>query len=367
MQYEQFHISFQRMLDNRCSPEELRALMDFMEQSKHQLLVQQWIHDHYASFEEVPVRDEALQYRLKQRLDDILSPPRKTFRWGWVAAAVLLLAVGGAYFFNVPRTAIRQQIVDVAPGTNKAILTLADGRRITLDSAASREIGEGIRQAGSQLQYEGSSSVSMNILTTPRGGQFQVRLPDGTRVWLNAASELKYPTAFNGKERTVTVNGEAYFEVAQDATRPFRVRIEGRAEVEVLGTSFNISAYENETQLQTTLLDGAVKCNGILLKPGQQAQLEGSTLKVADNVDISRVVAWKNGFFNFDGVGVAQLMRQLERWYDIEVVYENGIPDIHFFGKLSRDKSLAGVIKVLEESEVHFRIEKEGRKLIITQ
>lgn len=291
-------------------------------------------------------------------------------RWGWVAACALVLLAAGIYFQgrdqekHVP---VFSQ-TDVAPGTNKAILTLADGSVITLDSAGHRTIGQGLRQTGGRLQYDAqgnnNAGISYNILSTPRGGQFQVELPDGTVVWLNAASSLRYPTAFTGKERRVEVTGEAYFEVTKNAEMPFRVNVDNRAEIEVLGTRFNVNAYKNEKHLKATLLQGSVRVNKVMLKPGQQAVLTGS-IQVVNDPDLDKVMAWKNGVFNFEDASLEEVMRQLERWYDIQVVYENGTPDIRFGGKMSRNKTLGQLLRNLQDVGVHFRI--EGEKLIVTR
>jgi ferric-dicitrate binding protein FerR (iron transport regulator) len=226
-----------------------------------------------------------------------------------------------------------------------------------------------------ELKYNADGSavnaVAYNTITTPKGRQFQMTLPDGTRVWLNAGSSLRFPTVFVGNERKVEVTGEGYFEVAKNAAKPFRVSINNETEIEVLGTHFNVNSYSNETSIKTTLLEGSVrvktqvagKKSEVIIAPGQQAQLTAGNLKVANNVDLSEVMAWKNGVFNFHNATLEEVMRELERWYDINVVYEKGVPQIEFVGKMGRDLSLAKVLRGLEMSEVHFRL--EGRTLIV--
>jgi ferric-dicitrate binding protein FerR (iron transport regulator) len=291
-------------------------------------------------------------------------------RWGWVAACGLVLLAAGIYFQgrDQERHIPVSSKTDVAPGGNKAILTLADGSVVTLDSAGHRTIMQGLRQTGGRLQYDArgndNAGISYNTLATPRGGQFQVELPDGTVVWLNAASSLRYPTAFTGKERRVEVTGEAYFEVAKNAELPFRVNVDDRAEIEVLGTRFNVNAYKNEKHLKATLLQGSVRVNRVVLKPGQQALL-AENIQVVNDPDLDKVMAWKNGVFNFEDASLEEVMRQLERWYDIQVVYENGIPNIRFGGKMSRNKTLGQLLRNLQDVGVHFRI--EGEKLIVTR
>jgi ferric-dicitrate binding protein FerR (iron transport regulator) len=206
------------------------------------------------------------------------------------------------------------------------------------------------------------NEILYNTMSTPRGRQFEITLPDGTHVWLNAASSIRYPTVFAGNERKVELDGEAYFEVTKNAKQPFIVRARNKATIEVLGTSFNISAYENEKSLNTTLLDGSVKVNGTILKPGQQARVTDA-VRVTDHADIDKVMAWQRGFFNFEGATLEEVMQQLERWYDIDVEYEQGIPDIEFGGEMSRNMSLNGVLVALEKSGIHYRL--EGRKLIV--
>jgi ferric-dicitrate binding protein FerR (iron transport regulator) len=207
-------------------------------------------------------------------------------------------------------------------------------------------------------------------MRTPKGRMFRLLLPDGSAVWLNAASSIRYPTAFTGQQRRVEVTGEAYFEVAHQPQMPFRVSLNGGAAVEVLGTHFNVNAYAEDEQMNITLLEGAVQCsNGsgkAVLKPGQQARMTtgNSPIRVMDHADIEKVMAWKNGLFNFNDASLEEVMRQLERWYDIEVRYEKGIPRIEFIGKMDRSLTLAEVLAGLEMSKVHFRIEGE-RKLVI--
>lgn len=302
-------------------------------------------------------------------------------RWGWVAAASIIVLMGiGAYLWNATKNnthpSVTAQSEDIAPGRSGAILTLADGSQVVLDSLANGVIAN---QNGTQvlLKDEGLSydpagpatgEVAFNTVTTPKGRQFQITLPDGTKVWLNAASSITYPTQFIGKERLVKVSGEVYLEVAKNAAKPFHVNVDERADVEVLGTDFNVNAYADDKSIHTTLLAGAVAVTPkagarVALKPGQQAQVDGNTATVFDNVNTEKVMAWKNGLFNFEGARLAEVMRQLERWYDIDVVYEKGVPDITFGGAITRGVSLKGLLSGLEGSEVHFRI--EGRKLIV--
>lgn len=305
---------------------------------------------------------------------------RKAFRY---AAAIIVLLGVGTYFRvtnnkkdqtlasnNKPATTV------IAPGRNGAVLTLADGSQVVLDSlnngVVAAQNGATVVLQNGQLSYDqtgATGAIAYNTISTPKGRQFRLVLPDGSKVWLNAASTVKYPTVFTGKERRVQLDGEAYFEVAKNVSMPFRISIGNETEVEVLGTSFNINSYKNEHAIRTTLIEGAVKLNAYdqqqTLKPGQQAVVTPSReMKVIGNVDVDKVMAWKNGLFNFDDATLEEVMRELERWYDIEVTYTKGIPATRFGGEINKQNTLQDVLQILEKSNVHFRLE-EGRKLVV--
>jgi ferric-dicitrate binding protein FerR (iron transport regulator) len=327
---------------------------------------------------------ERMLYQLlnKSNQQQAIDTPRIPFlrRWGWAAAASVILLLGiSAYFLvyqkhKVPAVLAKKN-VDIPPGKEGAVLTLADGSQVLLDS-----LGNGLiaMQNGAQalikngaLVYDvtgkATGEVLYNTMSTPKGRQFSLLLPDGTKVWLNAASSIRYPTVFAGKERKVEVTGEAYFEVEKNTALPFKVNIDNRAEIEVLGTSFNVNAYQEETRIRTTLLDGLVRVSkagrAALVQPGQQAQITND-ITIVNNADIEKVMAWKKGAFNFEGLSLQEAMRQLERWYDIEVVYEGEVPDIRFWGKTSRTIPLEGLLKALSGAQLKFRIQ-QGRKLVI--
>jgi len=211
-----------------------------------------------------------------------------------------------------------------------------------------------------------------------------VLLPDGTRVWLNAASSIRYPTVFVKNERKVEVSGEVYFEVVRNTKMPFRVNVNNRTELEVLGTDFNVNAYDNEANMATTLLEGSLRVSqvqegqqpiqtapanqSVILQPGQQAQISfgqptQQKIKVITDADVNKVMAWKNGLFNFEDATLEEVLRQLERWYDIEVVYESKVPDVALTGKITRGVSLNGLLTALKKMGMHYRM--EGRKLIV--
>jgi transmembrane sensor len=309
----------------------------------------------------------------------------KFFRY---AAAALLLISIGAYLWNLlNKEKLPQGITartkpadkaDVAPGGQKATLTLVDGSVIVLDSAANGKIASQgnvgvIKKKDGELEYVSEATVksivapAYNTMRTPRGGQYQLILPDGTKVWLNAASSITYPTAFTGKERAIAITGEAYFEVVHNAAMPFRVRANG-VNVEVLGTSFNISAYDDEAATNTTLLKGSVKISsgdkGALLQPGQQAQASTQHgLRVLSGVNTDAITAWKNGYFSFQRSDLPAVMRQLARWYDVTVEYRGGMPQGKFGGEISRNANLSQVLSILEESNIRFSIEE--KKIIV--
>jgi ferric-dicitrate binding protein FerR (iron transport regulator) len=294
----------------------------------------------------------------------------------YAAMLVLVAGIGGYFYWLQESRPDTTPLADIAPGTTKATLTLQDGSVIPLDSAGHQKLRQGqstVLQQGGQLQYDvkGKEDVVVyNTLSTPRGGQFRLILPDGSKVWLNAASSIRYPTAFTGKDRLVEVSGEAYFEVEKDAQQPFVVALPQDNRIEVLGTSFNVNAYTDEPVMQTTLLEGAVRVSNIsgsaVLSPGQQAVVAGnSNIRVIQARNPAQAVAWKDGLFNFEGASLDDVMRQLARWYDISVVYENGVPDIAFGGKIGRDLTLAGVLNILERTGVRFRLEE--KKLIVMQ
>jgi len=309
----------------------------------------------------------------------------KKFWWA-AAAAVLIFISTGIYFLatsdkkdislltkNQPADG---QKMDRVPGGNKALLTLADGSQIMLDSAgngllAQQGMTQILKKQDGQLVYNtsgtGTEELVYNILTTPRGGQYKITLPDGSKVWLNAASSLKYPAAFTGNERKVEITGEAYFEVAKDASRPFKVLVK-EMEVEVLGTHFNINGYEDEAAIRTTLLEGKVKIHANersdVLKPGQQSQWQKTgQLKLVNDADLEATMAWKEGNFQFENSDINTVMRQLSRWYDVEIEYKGTISK-HFLGTISRNVKLSQVLEMLQQTGVvKFKI--EDKKIVV--
>lgn len=308
--------------------------------------------------------DAAAEDAAFRKIVKVDKRPVRKMAWLRYAAAAAVLLVCTVYYFQLKQQRAQQEIAEIhiPPGSGKATLTLADGNVIPLDSAGTKVIGQGITQRGEMLEYTASASASINTLTTPRGGQFQLKLPDGSKVWLNAASALKYPTVFK-KERVVEVSGEAYFEIAPHADMPFSVMVNG-SKVEVLGTAFNINAYPDESGVRTTLVEGAVRVKDLVLSPGQQAHLANGKTVLVPGADIAQATAWKNGLFNFYKMDIPAVMRQLSRWYNVDVVYEGKMPERQFWGALERQLSLEQVLEFLRETGVHCRI--EGRKLIVS-
>jgi len=331
--------------------------------------------------------------RLKARIDATLQTKEKTnyiLSWKYisVAATILLAAAMGIYFYKLNPSRLKaslpntKMLADISPGRNKAILTLSNGQKISLTDMRLGKIGDEqgvvIKKAkDGQLVYQGTNSsgeLAFNSVVTPKGGQYQLSLPDGTQVWLNAASTLKYPIAFSGKERIVQLNGEAYFEVAKNKGKRFVVTTANQT-VEVLGTSFNVNSYSDEVNTKTTLMKGSVKVRNsesgqsAVIKPGQQTLVSPyrSSIELKD-VDVDEAMAWKNGYFMFDEEPLESILRKVSRWYDVEIQYQHSDlkKKLLFSGTLSRYSNVSKVLKKLELTEsVKFHV--EGRKIVVLQ
>jgi ferric-dicitrate binding protein FerR (iron transport regulator) len=309
--------------------------------------------------------------------------------WPAYAAAVIILIALGVTLTRYRNTSNEQKIAvkpqkDLLPGSNKAILTLADGSKVVLDDTKQGKIANQqniiiTKDKSGELVYQVVESakpkelpqfekVVMNMLATPRGGQYQIVLPDGTRVWLNSASSLRYPAAFVGNERRVELSGEAYFEVSKDPNKPFYVKTATQT-VTVLGTHFNINSYPDEISAKTTLLEGSVKVTGnsngvsAKLKPGEQAVNTVNAIEVKENADIDEAVAWKNGKFLFRNTDLHTIMRQLSRWYDVDVEYQGNVVQKHYRGRISRNVPVSDIFQILKTSGINFTI--DGRKIIV--
>lgn len=339
-----------------------------------------------------------LQNKIELTLELQTGKPQKRLIKKWhipAAAAIFLLSLTALLYWqhNNIKTGttdiakanqpIKQ---DIAPGGNKAVLTLADGSQIILDSVASGTISQqGIitikKLDNGVLAYtvamdtisKPESSLTYNTISTPKGGQYQVTLADGTKVWLNAASSIRFPVKFSGTERPVEITGEAYFEVAKNPSMPFKVKAAG-TEVEVLGTHFNINAYTDEATVKTTLLEGKVKitptgnnraATSRFLTPGQQALVDPSgSISINSRADVEEAVAWKNGRFQFNSADLHSILRQIARWYDVDIEYKINT-DPHFTGQITRNENVSKVLeKIKLTGEVTFTV--EGRKIIVS-
>jgi transmembrane sensor len=339
--------------------------------------------------------EQAIQdYETNQQQPRTISLVRR-YRLGWAAAILLLIGAGG-YFIYQSRQPVSTEVVnnqqpssgDVAPGTTKAVLTLADGRQVTIDSVRSGTLAvQGktmVQHDQGAITYNGNSnakgqnatqSVLYNTLTTNRGEQSPpLVLSDGTKVWLNALSSIRFPVAFTGSSRNVEITGEVFFEVAKNASRPFHVKVKDM-EVEVLGTQFNVNAYDDEPVMKTTLLEGKVKVSSTvnghpdsyqeaMLKPGEQASISQQNITI-QTANVGQAIAWKSGLFDFNHLNLQTVLRQLSRWYDIEVKFEGDIPQRTFRGKMGKDLNLSQVTQALQKVDIKFRI--EGKTLIVTQ
>jgi len=385
-----------------CTRQELLELLRAIDDSKNDQELEGSLQ---AIWHDLTGSDAAPEVDRERVFSNIISDPafgasgtrRLWFRKMAAAAVFLLLVGGGAYFISLHPSqktapAPTRAIAEVHPGGNKAILTLADGSTIVLDSSHNGELGQQgntrlIKLDSGQLAYRISAAggrvtpLQYNTIATPRGGQYQVVLPDGTKVWLNASSSLRFPTAFDKGRREVDLSGEAYFEVAKEKI-PFTVHIYSSAAgmgaaggqqpvsgIDVLGTHFNVNAYGDETAVTATLLEGSIRMTAKegqqMLRPGEQSIYlkTGGIPRVVPDADVEAAIAWKNGYFQLDGVGTEVLMRQLSRWYDVDVQYEGPVTERQFGGQMPRASQLSEVLRILEESNVHFRL--EGKKLVV--
>lgn len=408
MTEQQLTYYFERYAQGNLSNDERIAFADLLKDPANKEMVQQildrdwhlWEHHQLDFSQEIDHIEQgvAAMIRADQSFTD--RPPVRRVRflekWGW-AAAVLILLGAGTYFYM----ASKKTQVDVVkgkaiptpgilPGANKALLTLSDGSTITLDSAANGAIAQQgsssiVKTAGGEIIYDARGlsrgEVMMNTMSTPRGGQYRLTLPDGTTVWMNAASSITFPAAFAGNSRKVKVTGEVYMEVAKNDKIPFIVDVDGRSMVEVLGTSFNINSYTNEGAIATTLVEGKVRVlpgniaaisasaeeqhGAVTLKPGQQALLpdNATAVSINSNANLEQVLAWKNGIFSFTGKSFQSVMKDVERWYDIQVRYEGAVPARKLKGEMDRGVQLNDLIRFLQGFGLH--VELKNRVLVV--
>lgn len=394
MDQERLQYLFQRYINETCSEKELEELRLILkhpgrEENLKKLLDAAWEHLEEKDMRDVPpAKAEAIYKEIVSRQ----QYRKKTGTQFWFAAAAAILiflssGIGLYHYYHRSQpveshlTGVKPEPEEIIPGSNKAVLTLADGRKIILNDAdkgqlAIQENVEISKVDDGQLVYsahagvKNGGSTQLNTITTPRGGQFRITLPDGSKVWLNAESSLKYPIAFTGRERRVEMSGEAYFEVAKNLKQPFIVTANGM-EIKVLGTHFNVMAYDDEKKMITTLLEGSVNVGGgsedVMLKPGQQSlySRNGGSIKIrAGNPE--EAVAWKNGYFMFKNENIQSIMRKIARWYDVEVEYRGDIKRKAFGGTISKFENVSEVLKTMElTGTIQFKI--EGRRIIVME
>jgi ferric-dicitrate binding protein FerR (iron transport regulator) len=386
-----------KYLDDTCTPEELaefwRLIGDVKDETPMQAALQNLWQQSKAGHDTPAVGWAQVLQTIYDKASPALVEPaeiiplRKRPVIRWAAAAVIVLSLGTAayWLFNSKQAGstgvvATTTIQDVqAPQSNRATITLANGKTVYLESSANGSLAtqsnvQLIKLADGQIAYKGAASeLVYNTLTNPMGSKvIDMTLSDGSRIWLNAGSSITYPVTFVANERNVEISGEVYFEVAHNAAKPFRVR-HGAMEVQVLGTHFNINAYEDEDAIRTTLLEGSVSVKSAIgnrqsaiLKPGEQAVIaSNSPFTIDHSPDLAQVMAWKNGLFSFTGADLTTVMRQLARWYNIQVKYEGQMPARKFSGEITHDLTLSQLMNGLQSLGIQFSI--EGRTMVLQQ
>jgi len=395
---------FNRYLNNQCSSAEVKLLLQHFN-SENEALLRNLIQEEIAKEDatgfqpELQAQANEVWQQIKQKINEekgivkpLVSPvneKRSVSLWVRIAAAAcIILALGMSTYFiwndknQLTSTTSKPDLVSIekdtlAPAIDKAILTLSDGRTINLDNSQSGLLAtEGAtkihKASDGKVVYESTditptTEITYNVLSTPRGGKYDLMLSDGTKVWLNAASSIRYPSVFSGSSREVEITGEAYFEVKHDDAKPFRVKAAGQL-IEDIGTAFNVNAYDDEPELKTTLVEGIIKVTvkdkAAILKPGQQAVTNlNQPLHIKSNVDVDEAMAWHKGLFHFQDADIQTMMRQLARWYDVDISYEGPVPQRRFSGKIYRNISALKVADILSYKQIHFRI--EGKRIIV--
>lgn len=378
MQDDYYKLLVKRYLEKKSSADELEVFAHFLSEGKLDKYLQEAMDAE--AFGTAGSPSAAINHTIIQK--------NKWLPWlrALSAAMLLLFLSAGLYHYLKPARSLRVEAKlvkkDFTPGTNKAILTLANGAQIDLNDVKSGLLAQQgtasvNKSAEGNIIYNvadnaavpaNTTGILLNTVSTPKGGQYQVTLPDGTHAWLNAASSIRFPTVFSGTDREVAITGEVYFEVTKNKHKPFIVTC-GNQQLTVLGTHFNVNAYADEEVIKTTLLEGSVKVtNGnqaVTLKPGQQSKLVkgGNALTVADDADIEEAVAWKNGMFVFNQADIKTVMNQISRWYDVEVKFGGQLPADHYSGKISRNVNASKVLSILELSGIKFKI--EGKTIIV--
>ena len=377
---------------NRATLEEEQELFKIIEIGKDEAIIKKHIkklHCEYKSNDHVPATDWERLYKqiIEEKNNRTTDPIVRNISWArWVAAAIILLLGTGYYFFKTNKEHKEQKQLaeigqtkakDIAPpNTVNAVLTLANGQTVILDTTSSGTVAlQGavnvVKLADGQIAYRGTSKeIQYNTLNNPRGSKvISLLLADGSKVWLNAASSLKYPTSFTGSERKVEITGEAYFEVAHNPAMPFVVS-KGGTNIKVLGTHFNVNAYDDERSLNVTLLEGSVSVMANhstqpkVIEPGAQARVDKNGYIQLDNsVDLNEVMAWKNGLFSFKAADIESIMRQVSRWYNVEVVFKTPITE-KFYAEVSKSTNVSSLLEMLQATKaVQFKI--EGNTIVV--
>jgi transmembrane sensor len=382
---EEFLDLYPKYVDGLCTPAEKKLIEAYCDEM--QLQDGTWTYDN--------LKEADVHNRIWLKLNNNRNHKKPVlgnayYKWLQVAA-VLVLAVSAGLIFVFKGQPAKQAVItalvknkkhEILPGSNKAYLTLANGKSIILDDAKNGEINasEGVKitkTANGMLVYSFSKTNNtlapgdveqFNTITTPRGGQYKVALEDGTQVWLNAASSIRFPQAFRGNTRMVEITGEAYFEVAKNKAKPFIVKANG-TQVEVLGTHFNVSAYNDDAKITTTLLEGSVRMSKgsstVMLAPGQQGTVAQNGLGIAvSQADTEANLAWINGYFVFRDASIVNIMKQVSRWYDVDIEYQDDVQQNEFGGTISRYKNITELLNNMQLTRtIHYKI--EGRRIII--
>lgn len=381
---ERLQTLFTKYLNNEIDPDEFAELWQLMDEEQLNGQLGAQLQELWEKGPEHALNPADWDRKMAAMKKAQLPVTGRLMAWRpYVAAAVVFLALAAYWFIDLQlsgkeaRIEAKRRLDEVMPGHNGAVLTLSNGQQVVLDSAGNGELvtdaNVGILKKDGEIVYTGrSEEVVYNTVSTDKGRQWRLTLPDGTRVWLNAASSITYPLSFRGNERLVTMTGEAYFEVVHNAAQPFKVKVGNRV-IEDIGTSFNVNAYADEKLLTATLLEGSVSIRTpetpehvIMSGNGKQAQINPSgKIAVRSDADTEDVMAWKNGMFSFNQSDIEGIMRQISRWYDLDILYTGARSKETFSGMVSRSSNLSQVLKIMEQASIRFRL--EGKTLVVIQ